>query len=1547
VIRFEHLVQVKLIVLSYVQKVYLKRVQYLRVQGAHSALSQRMKEIRSFSLAYCLLPIAYCLFFVSESLAEAYLRELIAVAQTSSPSATLLSQADEDLIIRIDGSNSVANENQSVKEFLETQDSQVQVELQYRGTDIALQALQKGQIDIAGIGRPLTDNEKAEGLKEIALVRRKIAIVVSSDNPFQEVLNIRQFAKIFRGEITNWNEIGGIDRPIRFIDRPLTSDTRENFKNYPVFQEGEFKTGNTVDRTSEDSTEAVINKLGNDGIGYMIADQAITQTGLRILLMHNVPVTDPRYPFSQPRYYIYNQSPNPAVKRFVQAAIDLDLLIDADSITWEDDADNNSDTLTQKNDDSSYEDSLEPITTSPESDITVESDSSVAAKTGILNWIFGILLLLALLGLIWLLWRKYRAKLGSITSNINKQKSSPLLPNVTPLEDSYHGLSIKPIIDNYSSIISNLNPSSLAWICGSNFINPRTSFDLEQHWLALTSYDDVLALEVIEKTTLWLCGSFFNIPNDDHPTGEIALSLLNEPTSITGERNNVWEDNNTKLQSNVVDSEDKQDKGDKALSFNATLYKQKQSQTDAETPRSEILRKITFLPPITNNNTTYPAINSGNSIFSIDESDKWGRFGKLQLLHSSWHKVEFTPPFEEERRVIVIPEVQANREDRPYRLSLRNITHQGFEIYGDGAQVEQTVAWVAYGLVTTTMVIVSSDSSFKTKKVTVINIDATRNNQDNPIVKSFAAGTYEVKVIGTDEGGIYDAWSRCNFVYQCEENGENCLIGWLNAYSITTSKFTYYLGETGIFAHPKLALEQAKNTSFTLTSDEEVKFFVSNDQLADSRGGISLAVIKLSPQIDQQIGILENLIDAQIYNIWYPVSFPQPFDYAQNVVVIPIPQNQTETYPIIKTRNITEKGFEISCDNILLSESNYLIGWVAYVDDKQIFSTKSAANLLTEQIDNTLIINIDATKNNQSNSVIKTLPRGTYAVKVIGKTAGGKYDAWTRWTWVYECDANGENCITGWENSYLIASKEFFINVSTSGIYEQPFQALMRAQNTSFTLTSESEVYFFIYDDDDQLGDNRGGISLNITRIASPELGTATQERKPNSTYSSSQQSLTPILTSNRDKGKRIVMTTYGSLGDLHPYLAIAQELEARGHYPAIAMSESFRDNIEAEGIEFYPIRPDLSFYLQQQDWEWINLLRENQREMENDICYNLMPHLRSTYTDLKQALQNADLLITHPFSFAGALVAQTTQIPWISTVISPLSMMSAYDLPGDPHPAHSAYENALKLVANDSLLRFSQWKARYWSAPVRQLRAELGLESRYDPVFEGQHSPDLVLALFSSLLASPQLDWPSQTRITGFPFYDHPREQQLSDELQHFLDTGEPPIVFTLGSSFVWTPGNFYLESAKAAQAIGYRAVLLMGQSADHLSPNELPQGIIAVNYVPYSAILPYAAAIVHHGGVGTTGQALRSGKPMLVVPFAHDQPDNAARLVRLGVGRTITHQEYTADRVVFELKELLFHSTYASRATEVSQLLELENGVRTTCDIIEAYLQTLTLSL
>ncbi|MDY6783265.1 MAG: glycosyltransferase [Cyanobacteriota bacterium] len=425
-------------------------------------------------------------------------------------------------------------------------------------------------------------------------------------------------------------------------------------------------------------------------------------------------------------------------------------------------------------------------------------------------------------------------------------------------------------------------------------------------------------------------------------------------------------------------------------------------------------------------------------------------------------------------------------------------------------------------------------------------------------------------------------------------------------------------------------------------------------------------------------------------------------------------------------------------------------------------------------------------------------------------------------------------------------------------------------------------------------------------------------------------------------QAKRIVLTAFGSLGDLYPFLAIANSLQHRGHRPAIATSERYRQQVESQGLEFHPVRPD-SLPDFEKDGEFLGMMVRQGRLLEYVVCYLLMPHLRASYADLMAASVGADLLVAHPLTFAGSLVAEKLGIPWVSSILSPYSFLSAYDgqnsLQTGNTPLSPCEKNQIAAM-HDSIARHFQWQARFWTAPWRQLRTELGLTPSCDSLFGGLLSPNLVLALFSEVFAAPQSDWPPQARTTGFPFYRPRNAVGLSEESVRFLDEGEPPIVFTLGSSAVLTPGNFYIEAAIASQALGYRAVLLMGKEARKVPPELLPEGTMAVEYAPHSELFPRSAAIVHHGGIGTTAEALLAGRPMLVVPDEFDRPDNAARAVRLGVGRQISRDRYSATALAAQLKPLLLDPVYKEQAARIGRLLQAEDGVEVAVEAIETLL-------
>ena len=427
-------------------------------------------------------------------------------------------------------------------------------------------------------------------------------------------------------------------------------------------------------------------------------------------------------------------------------------------------------------------------------------------------------------------------------------------------------------------------------------------------------------------------------------------------------------------------------------------------------------------------------------------------------------------------------------------------------------------------------------------------------------------------------------------------------------------------------------------------------------------------------------------------------------------------------------------------------------------------------------------------------------------------------------------------------------------------------------------------------------------------------------------------------------KSRRIVLNTFGSFGDVHPYIAVALELKARGHRPLIATSEIYREKLDALALELHPVRPDVPSYKEPDEVSrMLERMMDARTGTEEVIKTFLVPHLRDIYDDLSAATRDADLLVSHPLSMPAPLVVEKTGIRWVSSVLAPASMLSVYDPPVPPQlPALHGLMKLHPAVGRVVMRLGRRWSASLWDA-VNNLRAEVGLPPGGHPLFEAQHSPTLVLALFSRVLGEPQPDWPPHTRITGFPFYDQ-RDLEgdtpgLSPELSEFLDAGDAPIIFTLGSSAIWVAKDFYRESIAAARALGQRALLLIGHERNR--PAEpLPEGMAAFEYAPYGEVLPRASVVVHQGGVGTTGQGLRSGRPALVVPFSHDQFDNGARVSRLGCGRTLPRTRYNAATATRELRAILNDESYETNADAIGRQVQVEDGARAACDAIEEVL-------
>jgi rhamnosyltransferase subunit B len=417
----------------------------------------------------------------------------------------------------------------------------------------------------------------------------------------------------------------------------------------------------------------------------------------------------------------------------------------------------------------------------------------------------------------------------------------------------------------------------------------------------------------------------------------------------------------------------------------------------------------------------------------------------------------------------------------------------------------------------------------------------------------------------------------------------------------------------------------------------------------------------------------------------------------------------------------------------------------------------------------------------------------------------------------------------------------------------------------------------------------------------------------------------------------RIVLTTFGTLGDVHPLIGVALEMRQRGHTPVLAVPEIFRPKIEPLGLAFAKVGPTLN----PDDPQQVADLMDIHKGTERTLREVLFPAIRQSYDELRAAVEaggGADLMLAGELTYQAPVVAEVTRVRWASYVLAPLSFFSAYDAPVlPPYPRLARLQSAVPATGH-AITRFARWLTRDWAEPVYRLRAELGLDRGANVIFDAKHAPSRVLAMFSPLLGEPQSDWPPNAEITGFVFYDGDAgKQELPEEVEQFLESGEPPVVFTLGSAAVLDAGGFYEESAQASLIAGVRAVLLVGTDPRNV-PHTQSERLCVARYAPYSKLFPRASLIVHQGGVGTTAQAMRAGRPMLVMPYSHDQPDNARRMRRLGVAGVIRREDYTAERAARRMQRILGHRRFAERAAEVGEEMRQENGLARACDALES---------
>lgn len=422
----------------------------------------------------------------------------------------------------------------------------------------------------------------------------------------------------------------------------------------------------------------------------------------------------------------------------------------------------------------------------------------------------------------------------------------------------------------------------------------------------------------------------------------------------------------------------------------------------------------------------------------------------------------------------------------------------------------------------------------------------------------------------------------------------------------------------------------------------------------------------------------------------------------------------------------------------------------------------------------------------------------------------------------------------------------------------------------------------------------------------------------------------------------RILVTCFGSYGDLYPYIALAKSLQQRGHDVAIGSTAIYQAQLEAEGVPFIHLRSNLDRYTTPEAVrEFLRRIFDPVKGGEH-IAREMMTRIEETYVDTLDAVIGVDLVISHPLAYATPLVCQKQNIPWLSTILAPMFFLSVYDPPIISAAPWLRTLHRLSPALYRGLFKLLKWTTKPWIKPLYQLcaRHQLPVPSAH-PLFEGQYSPYGTLAMFSRCFAEPQADWPVKTTITGFPLFSgEMAENAALRNLQTFLDGGDAPLVFALGSSAVNVADDFYVVSAAIARKLKRRAVLVCGSHNDQVKAIEPGDDLFVIQYVAYEKLFPHACLIVHQGGIGTLAQSLRAQRPILVVPFGFDQFDNGERSEKLGVGKYLPRKDYNIARATPIIEALLMQPIYTKRAQEIGKLIQFEDGMANMCDVVERVL-------
>jgi sterol 3beta-glucosyltransferase len=412
----------------------------------------------------------------------------------------------------------------------------------------------------------------------------------------------------------------------------------------------------------------------------------------------------------------------------------------------------------------------------------------------------------------------------------------------------------------------------------------------------------------------------------------------------------------------------------------------------------------------------------------------------------------------------------------------------------------------------------------------------------------------------------------------------------------------------------------------------------------------------------------------------------------------------------------------------------------------------------------------------------------------------------------------------------------------------------------------------------------------------------------------------------------RITILCVGSRGDVQPFIALGAGLKKSGHDITIATHENFQNLLIGTGLKFSQVEGDIQEILQsEQGQQWLES-NKNPIKFFTGIVRLCEGFFEKLLRDSARACEGAEAIIFSPLALCAYSIAEQKKISACMAALQPVSPTGEFASPMFPQYRLGKIYNLLTHYAARQFVwqpfrkQFNRWRREDLKLPPYGF---------WGPLVKMQRENFPLLYAFSPAVINRPASWRSACHMTGYWFLDHP-DWNPPEDLLKFLNAGPPPVYIGFGSMSERDPHGLSQNLIRALQMAGQRGLILSGWA--DLPDENLPDNIFVIDSIPHDWLFPKMAAVVHHGGAGTTAAALRAGIPNIVIPFFADQHFWGAHVSRLGTGpNPIPRKNLTAENLAETIKEAVSNAQIRKRAESFGERIRKEDGVARAVEILE----------